>query len=283
MAWITLPYWLTKKFGKSNWFYIGMLFLTPIFFGILAFSNTKYEWVEFDKKYSLKKWLLITLGISLVIWCCDAGLKYYQYKDFYSYFDNFNYDYEIKDENSWNEKNSKNKTNESKDIWIISKDECYSEDWKLNNNPDKDSKWNIVNCYNLEGKENWKWLGYNWNWVPIVEEYYIDGIKNWKEIRTRHDTWKLRYEVNYINWLREWEGKSYYKDWELEFIENYKNGVLEWKKEYYFKSGKVKRVEILEFWKIVSASNYFEDNDIEEIEVYINWERKGFSYNYPQS
>jgi len=98
MAWITLPYWLTKKFGKSNWFYLGMLFLTPIFFWILAFSDAKYEWVEFNEKYNLKKWILIILGISLVIWCCDAGIKYYQYKDFYDYFDNYEYDYEYNDE-----------------------------------------------------------------------------------------------------------------------------------------------------------------------------------------
>ena len=101
MAWITLPYWLTKKFGKSNWFYLGMLFLTPIFFWILAFSDAKYEWVEFNEKYNLKKWILIILGISLVIWCCDAGIKYYQYNDFYEFKDYYEYDYEYNDENDY--------------------------------------------------------------------------------------------------------------------------------------------------------------------------------------
>ena len=168
----------------------------------------------------------------------------------------------------------------SKNI-IVKKDKCYGENWKLNANPDKDKEWNIVNCYNDKGLQHWKWLWYNWYWEPILEENYIDGIQNWMEIWTRPENWKLRYKVNVIDWKREWEGRSYYKDWWLEFIENYKNGVLEWEKEYYFNSGKVKRRENLEHWKVVWASNFFEKNDVEEIEVYINWEKKGTTYHYP--
>jgi antitoxin component YwqK of YwqJK toxin-antitoxin module len=229
---------------------------------ILAFWNAKYEGKEFEKKYSFTKFFLIALWISLLYGLWDARKQYYYQEGIYM-LESFNL--------TW-----------ITETTIVEKDKCYREDWKLNTNPDKDKEWNIVNCYNDKGQQHWKWLWYNWNWIPIVEENYIDGVKNWMEIWTWHDNWKLRYEVNVIDWKREWEGRSYYQDWSLEFIENYKNGILDWTKEYYFKNGKIKRIETLENWKMVWASNYFEDNDIEEVEVFINWEKKGTAYNYPE-
>jgi hypothetical protein len=110
-----------------------MLFLTPIFFWILAFNNDiKYEWVEFNEKYNLKKWLLITLGISLFIWCCDAVVKYYQYKDYYDYFNNFEYDYN----DSYNIDYEYNNA-EIENYWNkLEQINYYTEDWILNHNPE---------------------------------------------------------------------------------------------------------------------------------------------------
>lgn len=86
---------LAKKFGKSGGFAVLLIFLTPIFTGILAFSDAKCEWIEFNEKYSWKKYLLITIWISLIIACCYAGLEYKQYKDFYDfYYANYDYGYE---------------------------------------------------------------------------------------------------------------------------------------------------------------------------------------------
>jgi hypothetical protein len=195
MAWITLPYWLTKKFGKSNWFYIGMLFLTPIFFWILAFNNDiKYEWVEFNENYNLKKWLLITLGISLFIWCCDAGVKYYQYKDYYDYFNNFEYDYN----DSYNIDYEYNNT-EIENYWSkLEQINCYTKDWILNNNPERDEYWEIINCYNEKWEEEWKWVSYSVDWVKNAEMNFKNGKYNWKVILFNTD-WTVAVEGNYID------------------------------------------------------------------------------------
>lgn len=69
-------YRLSKKFGKSGWFTVWLIFLTYIFIWILAFDDAKFEGVEFNEKYSWKKWLLITLLISLIIGCCDVWITY---------------------------------------------------------------------------------------------------------------------------------------------------------------------------------------------------------------
>jgi hypothetical protein len=182
MAWITLPYWLTKKFGQSNWFYIGMLFLTPIFFWILAFSDTKYEWVEFNEKYSLKKWLLITLWVSLLIGCCDAWIKYYQYKDLYDYYNNFELNNNENDNIDFEYNNDyENDNNEIWDFWNkLEQIKCYNQDWKINDNPKRDEYWEIINCYNEKWEEEWKWVSYTVNWIKNAESNYKNWKLNWK-------------------------------------------------------------------------------------------------------
>lgn len=40
---------LAKKFGKSDWFWVWLMFLTPIFIWILAFWNAKYIGEENNK------------------------------------------------------------------------------------------------------------------------------------------------------------------------------------------------------------------------------------------
>jgi hypothetical protein len=45
-------YWaLAKAFGRSGWFALGLIFLSPIFYGILAFGSSEYigpYYHEFD-------------------------------------------------------------------------------------------------------------------------------------------------------------------------------------------------------------------------------------------
>ena len=43
IATILLCLWLSKKFGKHWAFCLWLLFLSPIFYGILAFDNSKYN------------------------------------------------------------------------------------------------------------------------------------------------------------------------------------------------------------------------------------------------
>lgn len=109
IAWLELPYWLTKKFWKSNWFYIWMLFLYPIFMWILAFSDAKYEEKEVEKVYSWGKWLLISLWVGLLIWLWDWGSKYYTYSSFmnaydddYNYESSYDYNYDYSDDDNYN-------------------------------------------------------------------------------------------------------------------------------------------------------------------------------------
>lgn len=186
MAWITLPYWLTKKFGKSNWFYIGMLFLTPIFFWILAFSDAKYEWVEFDKKYNWKKWILITLGISLVLWCCDAGLKYNQYKDYYSYFDYYN---EFDNEND--EESYLFGDDDFDDIVEFNENEEETIDIsnEIENSSDSEEDQEIrINYNDIKKDDSWykptnkKWiddLAKDYKWNIIMWSDFVDKTKDW--------------------------------------------------------------------------------------------------------
>ena len=42
VATILLCLWLAKKFGKHRAFWLGLLFLSPIFYGILAFDKSNY-------------------------------------------------------------------------------------------------------------------------------------------------------------------------------------------------------------------------------------------------
>lgn len=190
MAWITLPYWLTKKFGKSNWFYLGILFLTPIFFWILAFSDVKYEWAEFNEKYSRKKWLLIILGISLVVWCCNAWIKYYQYKDFYSYFEYYN---EVDSENSSDENVLKNDVlNDDVEV-NVNKEEIIDISKKtkneIENSSDSEENQEIRINYNDIKKDNsWykptnkQWiddLAKDYKWNIIMWSDFVDDTKDW--------------------------------------------------------------------------------------------------------
>jgi hypothetical protein len=69
-----------------------MLFLSPIFMWILAFSNEKYEDKEIEKEYSCRKWILISIGVALIIAISDAAITYYKYKAFYDYFKNAGYE-----------------------------------------------------------------------------------------------------------------------------------------------------------------------------------------------
>lgn len=119
LAWLELPYWLKAKFWKSNWFYIWLLFLTPIFMWIIAFDDSKYgetkwteekketettettEWItwtettvttENENKYNFKKIMLIILGVSAIIWCASSIFEYYQYKSFVN--SEYDFDYE---------------------------------------------------------------------------------------------------------------------------------------------------------------------------------------------
>ncbi len=45
---------LAKKFGKWTWFWVGLVFLNPIFLLILAFWDAKYEKISEDKKEEWK-------------------------------------------------------------------------------------------------------------------------------------------------------------------------------------------------------------------------------------
>jgi len=44
ILYIIVLFKLAKKFGKSWWFGVWLLFLTPIFLWILAFGKAKYQW-----------------------------------------------------------------------------------------------------------------------------------------------------------------------------------------------------------------------------------------------
>ena len=194
MAWITLPYWLTKKFGQSNWFYIGMLFLTHIFFWILAFSDAKYEWVEFNEKYSWKKWLLITLWISLLIGCWNAWIKYKEFKDFDKLY-SLNYDYEVGDENNnitddtikisdFNEESNEN-YDLNEDLLVVS-DEVKNE---IKDNTDSEEvEGSRINYDDIKKDSSWykptnkKWIdeiAKDYKWNIIMWGDFVDEIKDW--------------------------------------------------------------------------------------------------------
>ena len=208
ICWLELPYWLTKKFEQSNWFYIGMLFLTPIFFWILAFGDAKYEWVEFNEKYNLKKWLLITLWVSLLIWCCNAWIKYYKYKDFYYMFydfeyndyndskfedDNFEDNYEIRVENN----DIENNVNEGdiyeelyenydlKEDLLIIPNEVKDE---IKDNDSKESEEPRINYNDIKKEDSWykptnkKWIddiAKDYKWNIIMWSDFVDATKDW--------------------------------------------------------------------------------------------------------
>lgn len=178
-----------------------MLFLTPIFFWILAFSDAKYEWVEFNEKYSWKKWLLITLGISLVIGCCNAWIKYYQYKDFYNYFKNL--EYESDDKNIWvsdkinkeqkiieDNLNNLDVNNNYLDV-IWDNTICFYENWKININPEIDEDWNNINCYNKNWKKEWLRISFYGNWKKKTKSNYKNGKLNWEFVEYTYN-WYIK-------------------------------------------------------------------------------------------
>lgn len=139
LAWLELPYWLKRNFWKSNWFYVGLLFLTPIFMWILAFDDSKYEqnkwteenkesekteateetkseewtetttWTENEKKYNFKKIMLIILGVSAIIWWASSIFTYYQYKSFEKTEYEFDFEEYKKELNEYKSKQTENK------------------------------------------------------------------------------------------------------------------------------------------------------------------------------
>lgn len=225
MAWITMSYWLTKKFGQSNRFCVGILFLTPIFFWILAFSDAKYEWIEFTKKYSWKKWLLITLWIALVIGCCDAWIKYKEYKDYYSSLWD-PYEYEIW-ERDWELEMTTVDWNKWwwryegwKKVWhrIEYESHVIKWEWDYNNNGEREWEWKII----VKDWREWWWKYVNWKqiWEWTIYDYMFD--------------WWYKWVYNYNDeWLKEWEWKLYDNNGNLYAIWTYENWKPVWEWIYY--------------------------------------------------
>lgn len=223
---------LAKKFWKSAWFWLWLLFLLPIFLWILAFGNSKFEWIEFVKKYNLKRWILITILIWLLVGCCDAYLKYKLYNPILSV-----YEYKI-----WN-----------KD-WEV-KTTTY--DWK---------KW----WWMYEnGKKVWHWIEYK-IWVKWEWDYNVDGEREWEWKITTED-WKqwwwiykngkeiwewtiywhnwMKFIGRFDNdWMKQWEWKSYYSNENLFEIWDYKDWEKIWEWTYYREDGTSTKL-IFKDWK----------------------------------
>lgn len=145
-----------------------MLFLSPIFMWILAFSNAKYEERELEKEYSYKKWLLITIWVALLVSIWDATKTYYEYKTFYGHFENDEYE-------SFNDESIT--TNE--DIALNNID-CYDKNGNINKNLEKDENWEVINCYNKNWEFEWKRINYHDNWTIYTETNYKNWKMNWK-------------------------------------------------------------------------------------------------------
>ena len=193
IAWLELPYWITKKFWKSNLFYIWMLFLTPIFMWILAFSNEKYEKRELEKEYSYKKWLLISIGVALILAICDAAVTYYKYKAFSDYFENEEYtELYMEDDEYFKMKNISFNKDENLN------NTCYDMDGNINKNPKTDENWEIINCFNKNWKLEWKWINYNQNWTIYSETNYKNWEMNWR-LAFYDREWRITMESYFEN------------------------------------------------------------------------------------
>jgi antitoxin component YwqK of YwqJK toxin-antitoxin module len=70
---------------------------------------------------------------------------------------------------------------------------CYNADWSLNKNPDKDSNWEIINCYNVDGKKEGKEVYYYENWQIEQEWNYIDDKKEGTRIKY-YENWQIEIE-----------------------------------------------------------------------------------------
>ena len=215
-----------------------MLLFTPIFFWILAFGDAKYEWIEYNKKYSWKKWILITLWISLLVWCCSAGIKYYQYKDFYDYLNSFEYDYKVSDEND-NIENNITKTDIHEDInedYVWFKEDILVISGGINNeigdNTNSEESENLQINSNERNKENtWyiptniTWIdeiAKNYKWVIIKSSDLIDSSKDWN-YRTKPELKKRTLFIDENNGfiLKIWP------EWIWGFMEIYFNDINE--------------------------------------------------------
>lgn len=169
-----------------------MLFLTPIFFWILAFGDAKYEGAEFNEKYDLKKWILITIGISLVIWCCHAGIKYYQYKDFYSYF--YGFDSEFNDEGNIN----KNDYIEKDDLNIDIENNNINQEITDVSNEIKDEIENNIAFEEFQG------IRVNYNDIKKDDSWYKPTNKPWIDNIVKDYKWNIIMWSDFIDETKDW-------------------------------------------------------------------------------
>ncbi len=60
--------WLCKKFWKNIWFFLWLFFFRPFFLPALAFWwNNTYQWINYQTTTSLKKAIIRTLLITIVV------------------------------------------------------------------------------------------------------------------------------------------------------------------------------------------------------------------------
>ena len=117
---------------------------------------------------------------------------------------------------------------------------CYDEEWKINKNPDFDSFWNVVNCYDKNHEKDWIW--------DFEDEYFY------------HHT------LNYKNWTLDWYQWLHYWDWILEWADIYDNWFLvgshhfyhDWqtKIRWYFEDWLYKTFEFYENWQLKEERSY---------------------------
>jgi len=136
-------------------------------------------------------------------------------------------------------------------IWrtYLSAEECYNEYWVLNENPNTDDNWNIINCYNGQGEQQGKWVTYK---------------------KTRF--WKFKNEENYKNWKRDWEYIQYYENWTISLLENYKDWELDWKSISYDEDWEKVRDHTYVNWKKEWEQLDYHKGDWWLKMIYKNWE-----------
>ena len=64
---------------------------------------------------------------------------------------------------------------------------CYDQNWNLDEHPEKNEKWQVINCYNENGEKNWKRTDYYADWAIWN---YIDGKREWKWI-LYYSNWQI--------------------------------------------------------------------------------------------
>ena len=236
---------LAKKFWKSAWFWLWLLFLFPIFLWILAFGNSKFEWVEFDKKYNLKKWILITILIWLLVGCCDAYLKYKLYSSIFSNPLFVEYEYKI-----WN-----------KDWEVETTTFSWKKWWWTYENGKRE--WD----YNIEGEREWEWKittedWREWWWI------YKNGKEIWEWI-IYWSAWTKFIGRFDDNWLKQWEWKSYNNSGILFEIWNYKDWEKIWEWTYYREDGTSTKLMFKDWkaWEWTEITSWWSE------ENYTNWRR----------